>query len=172
MSLSNLLTSVNPECQSYLNITVCNLNVLGTLTGSSSSGVPSSADLRVSTMMNGPGFSVPYIYHITSSVIGSVTHVTLHLPGNIQTASGSPTIITFNDNIPLNLTPNVSSFASWPVLVATYNGSSNIGQFGYVSIQSSGVLTIYSDAAGDAFAVGGDCGFEDLFVSWDLSSNV
>ena len=149
--------------------TVTNLNVTGTISGG---GVGSSSDTRIVTTMNGPGFSVPYTYHITALIIGSVTHVTLHLPGNIQTASGSPAAITFGMNIPVPLAPTVSSFASWPVLVATYNGTSNVEQFGYISIEPTGVIIISSDAAGDFFAVGGNCGFEDLFVSWDLSSNV
>ncbi|HXS60458.1 MAG TPA: hypothetical protein VN703_06565, partial [Candidatus Sulfopaludibacter sp.] len=111
---------------------------------------------------------IGYIYHVSSISVGGVTHVSLHLPSNIQTIQASDTI-QFTQGIPENLWPTASSNVYFGVSVIQ-DGITYLGRL-FIN-PSNGSIQIYADMDGASF--GGSSGGlpADIFVSWDLSSNV
>lgn len=135
-------------------------------------GVPitggSSTDTLVETKMNFPGGDTLYSYRYTTLKIGSVTMVMLHLPSNIQSASGSDAAITFNASLPQELAPIASSYSNWTILCVNNSGFVN----GSLSIQPTGFISITSGVDQDYFTGSGNCGIAaDAFICWNLSNN-
>jgi hypothetical protein len=96
MSIANLLTSQNPNDQSYLNITVNNIDVEGMAT-ISGNPVPSSLQTSYTDTMSGP-WAAPLNINVNLSKIGNIVYMTV-TGDTVETASVA-TYITFNTPLP------------------------------------------------------------------------
>jgi hypothetical protein len=86
MSIANLLTSQNPQDQSFMNITVNNLNVIGTATGTfPGAGGTSSVPWTPQLLFNGSSTGITYVTPptATSNVIGNMVFIN----GSMQLSS-------------------------------------------------------------------------------------
>jgi len=171
MSLTDLLVPT----ASYMNIfpnnisVANNLEVLGNLSVSGSSNVGGeSDDVTVTTTLTG-AISDAYIYHVTSLEIDTVKHVTLHLPADVQSGSMAD-VINITASLPVGFLPVNSGSSSFPIIV----NDSNVLVYGTLTINGgSGAMSIGVGAGSANFGAGSNCGLPyDVYVSWDLSSNV
>jgi hypothetical protein len=127
----------------------------------------SSSDTLLSGTISG-AFSDTYVYRITSIVNGSVTHVMLHFPSDVQHAT-SADILNFSAVIPSNLRPKAGSNVLFPIIVDSNSALS----LGLLTINASaGSISMGVGAGGGNFAGTGFAGIPgDIFISYDLSNN-
>jgi hypothetical protein len=172
MSLSNILTTNAPTgaAEPWKDFTVYNLTVTNQFVGPTGPGGINGNDHTITCNLTGAIGVTGYIYHVSSITVDDVTQVSLHLPANIQANAAADTI-QFSEGIPEGLWPIASSQVFYPIIVL----DNSLNSLGHILINPSNGAIIICRLIDDGspFTNSGNCGLPaDVFVSWDLSSNV